>query len=379
MSDPSFPPLPGSAIFNALKDERTIILAANTRTVPGVARGILRAAKDLDAPLLFELARSESNLEGGYTGLTPSDYARRLGEVAEDVGHDIWGLHADHITVKKGDAADIEATKALIDAQVDAGYTSFAIDASHLFDFEGGNLREELAHNIDVTTELARHVESRMGGRPFGLEVEVGEIGKTDQAGMVITRPEEAVTFISALQENGIHPNVLAIANGTAHGNIYDENGNLMEQVSINIPQTRAVAQALKDAGLGVRIAQHGITGTPRQLIYTDFPHGDIIKGNVATFWQNLVWEILKVHEPDLYKRVWSWTMETQGSKMPGKRDQEIFGKLSKFAIKQHFDEIYSVSEDTNRAIEAMAYAEALTFFKAFRAKGMAEKVRKAL
>jgi len=83
MSDLSFPPLPGSAIFNALKDERTIVMAANTRSVPGVARGILRAAKDLDAPLLFELARSESNLEGGYTGLTPSDYSKRLAEVAD--------------------------------------------------------------------------------------------------------------------------------------------------------------------------------------------------------------------------------------------------------------------------------------------------------
>ena len=57
---------------------------------------------------------------------------------------DVWALHADHITIKKGDAQEVEQTRQLIDAQIDAGYTSFAIDASHLFNFEGKTPREEL-------------------------------------------------------------------------------------------------------------------------------------------------------------------------------------------------------------------------------------------
>ena len=326
--------------------------------------------------MIFELARSESNLDGGYTGLLPGDFARNVMEAAAEVGFEEWVLHADHITVKKGTHGELEGTKDLIDSQVEAGYTSFAIDASHLFDFQGGNLREELSLNIDATTELAKHIDSRMDGRGYGLEVEVGEIGKEDADGRVLTKPEEAVTFIKALNENGVYPQVLAIANGSAHGNTYDAEGNLVDQVSIDIPQTMAVARALRDSALNVRIAQHGITGTPREFIGTKFPKGDIIKGNVGTFWQNLIFDIFKVYRPDLYDRIWTWAIETHRAQAPGKKNNEIFGKFGKFAIRQFFHEIYDMDGDTLEAVESMAYAEALVFFRAFNSKGTAELVR---
>jgi fructose-bisphosphate aldolase class II len=362
-------------MFNALSGHETIIMATNTR-MTHVCRGIFQAARDMDAAVIMELAKSESNLEGGYTGLTPAEYSKRTREAADEVGFDAWALHADHITITKGTPEEIEDVKKLIKAQIKAGYTSYAIDASHLFNFEGKDLRQELAQNIDVTTELAGFIQAEMGDKEYGLEVEVGEIGRKGEEGMVLTRPEEAVTFIKALNENGVQPHVLAIANGSTHGNIYDENGNLIAQVSIDIPRTRAVAQALRDNNLNVHIAQHGITGTPREFINTQFPKGDIIKGNVGTFWMNLVWEVFKVYEPGLYKDIWDWTVDTYGPKMPGKKDTEVFGKSSKMAIKEFFKDIYSIHDDTVQAIEAMAYAEALTFFKAFSAGGTASIVR---
>ena len=240
-------------------------------------------------------------------------------------------------------------------------------------------MREELAKNIDVTTELAKFIESNMAGRPFGLEVEVGEIGRTDEHGRVLTTPEEAVTFIKALNENDVHPQVLAIANGSAHGNIFDDAGNPIEQVSIDIPQTKAVAKALRDNNLDVRIAQHGITGTPRELINTQFPKGDIVKGNVATFYQNIVYDTIKIYYPDLYEKVYSWVINSYKEKALGKKNVEIFGKFAKFGIKQFFDEIYGVDEDTMHAIESVSYAETLSFLRAFNSKGTADVVRKAL
>ena len=130
-------PISGKKIFNALKDKECIVLAANIRIVPGVARGIFRAAKDMDAALLVELARTECNQHVGYTGLTPETYSKHLLEVNEEVGHDIWALHADHIGIKTGKKDDMDDTKEMIDMQISSGYTSFAIDASHLFNFEG--------------------------------------------------------------------------------------------------------------------------------------------------------------------------------------------------------------------------------------------------
>ncbi len=367
-------PIPGRKFFNGVLDKKMIIMAANTRMTL-VTEGIFQAAKEAGSAVMVELAKSESNLKDGYTGLTPKMLAERTREAAEKVGFSAWCLHADHLTVKKGTQEEISDVKKLIDAQINAGYTSFAIDASHLFNFQGGNLREELSMNIDVTVDIARHIRDRYGSDEFGLEVEVGEIGRENQDGMVLTSPDEAVTFIKALNQEGVEPQVLAIANGSAHGNIYDEKGNLIKQININIPQTRAVAQGLKDMGSPVRIAQHGITGTPRALIRTEFPHGDIIKGNVGTFWQNLAFDIFKVYEPGLYKDIYEWTLDHYKDMMPGKTDEEIFGKMGKKAIAHHFDRIYDVGEDTKHAITAEARAQALIFFKAFHSYGSAGMV----
>ncbi len=374
-----YEPIPGDLMFRSLRDQGIIIMAANLRMTRGVARGIFRAALDLDAPVIFEIARSESDLKGGYTGMKPADYAKQVQIAANEVKWDVWALHADHIGVKKGTPEDIEATKSLIDAQIEAGFTSFAIDASHLFNFKGGNLREELALNIDATTELAKHIKKKMGSKTFGLEVEVGEIGKENEQGKVVTTPDEAVTFIKALNENGVEPDVLAIANGTTHGNIFDDKGNIIDQVGIDLDQTRRVAQALRDMGSNVRIAQHGITGTPRELINTMFPKGDIIKGNVATFWQNIVLDTVKVYDPEFYKEIWDWTVKTYAPKSPGKPEKMIFGKNVKNAFGQFYMRFQNLEFEAVDTIEAISYAEARTFFRSFGATGTAGYVRDAM
>jgi fructose-bisphosphate aldolase class II len=375
MTGKTYGPIAGSTILNGITGHKAIAMAANVR-IATVAQGIFQAAKDTDSVVFMELARSECDLKGGYTGMTPADFSARMQEAAQEVKFSTWALHADHITIKKGDAAEIEGTKQLIDAQVSAGYTSFAIDASHLFNFEGKNVREELAENIRVTTELARHIKSRMNTKEFGLEVEVGEIGRKDTGGLILTKPAEAVEFIKALNENGVFPHVIAIANGSTHGHTYDANGNVVEQLSIDIPQTQAIAKALRDNKLNVGIAQHGITGTPRELINLHFPKGDIIKGNVGTFWQDVVFEILKVYEPVLYRNIQEWTLEKYRPLNPGKKDKQIFDGNCKMAIKEFFKDIYSVDEETNRAIRARTYAESLVFFRAFSAYKTASLIK---
>ena len=56
-------------------------MAANTR-ITTVAKGIFRAAKETDSAVFMELARSECDLKGGYTGLTPHDFAEKMREAA---------------------------------------------------------------------------------------------------------------------------------------------------------------------------------------------------------------------------------------------------------------------------------------------------------
>ncbi|WP_321508517.1 class II fructose-bisphosphate aldolase [uncultured Methanoregula sp.] len=377
MKDNAFGPISGSTILNGVSGKKAIVMAANVR-IAAVAKGIFQAAKDTDSAVIMELARSECDLKGGYTGMTPKDFSSKMNAAAQAVKFDVWALHADHITIKKGDAAEVEGTKQLIDAQVQAGYTSFAIDASHLFNFEGKTVREELEDNIRVTTELARYIKSRMNNREFGLEVEVGEIGRKDTGGLILTKPEEAVEYIRALNENNVFPHALAIANGSTHGHTYDALGNVVEQLSIDIPQTKAIAEALRKNKLHVGIAQHGITGTPRELINLHFPKGDIIKGNVGTFWQDVAFNTFKIYEPALYKEIQDWTLEKYRPLNPGKKDRQIFDGNCKMAIKEFYKQIYSVEEATEQAMVAMAYAESLLFFRAFGAYGSALAVRKS-
>lgn len=364
-------PMSGEELFNGVRDKDCIVLAANTRYMPGTAKGILKAAKETDTPVLIEIARSECDLDGGYTGYTPETFAERIKEVANEVEFGKWALHADHIKVKSNDQETIEGTKKLIKSHIENGFTSFAIDASHIFNFEGDTVEEELAGNIEATTKLGHFISNEMekkGIDNYGLEVEVGEVGRKDEDGFILTTPEQASTFISKLNENGVDPDLLATANGSTHGNIYDENGVLIEQVTIDIPRTKAIAQALRDIGSKVRIAQHGITGTPLRLIKKKFPRGDVIKGNVGTFWQNIVYDVFEVYEPELYNEIWDWVQQEYEGK--GKSEDEIFGKYAKKAFKPFFDQTHAVDKKTVDTIEAQAYASALMFFEAFNSMG---------
>ncbi|MFH1664223.1 MAG: class II fructose-bisphosphate aldolase [archaeon] len=385
-----FSPLPGNKLFDALKNEKTIIMACNTRITIGILKGIFRAAKELDAAVMFELAKSESDLSGGYTGLKPKDFAAIARDAAAEIGFDVWALHADHLIIKKGSEEEVNAMKALIEAQVKAGFTSFALDASFLFDFNGKTVEEELRKNIEITAELAKFIEEKMNGTEFGLEVEVGEIGKKNEHGMVLTTPEEAVVFIRELNKRGVFPNVIGIANGSTHGNIYDEKGKRIEQISIDINRTIEVGRALKDQGFNARIAQHGITGTPRELIKEKFPADFVLKGNVGTLWQDIFYEILKVNKPELYKEITEWVLNSfkeEAGKKGIKSEEELLGKYIKFAVGARnekgkflfFDKIYSLDKNTEKTLEARAFSEAAMFFDAFHAIGSAQKVREHL
>jgi len=192
-----------------------------------------------------------------------------------------------------------------------------------------------------------------------------------------LTKPEEAVAYIKKLNEAGIKPNLIAIANGSTHGNVYDKQGNLIAQTTINIEQTKAVAKALRDNNLDVRIAQHGITGTPLEIIRDKFPHGDILKGNVATLFQNIVFDAIKKHHPDLYREMFDWTIKNKP--IEGKKADEIFGTNGKHAVSMFFGKIYSMSDECKQEVEEKAYEAACDHIKAFKAEGSASIVRKYL
>ena len=362
------PPLPGNILFKALQPPREIILAVNPRATIDVIMGILQAAKDCGEIVIFELALSEMSLSGGYTGLTPYSFAERMKKAAEKVGWYGYVLHADHLTVKKGTEEEIENVKREIKARVEAGFTSFAVDASFLFDRSAKTVPEQLKRIIEVGISLFKYIDELMAGKDYGREGEVGEIGIAE-----FTTVEEATYYVENMHKNGIELDCLAIANGSKHGVTVDAEGKIVPQLTINLKRTVEIADALRAKGYRTGIAQHGITGTPLPLIATKFPKGKIIKGNVGTFWMLLVWEMLQVFKPELYEKIYSWTIENYGKE--GVPEIKTFNKNSKYAIKKFFNDLEKLDDFTKTAIRAKAYAEALTFFKAFGMKETAKRV----
>lgn len=324
--------LNGRDIFHTIRDHQMIMMACNTR-IKHVIPGIMRAAQELDAIVGFEIAKSEGHIDGGYTGMTPQIFFETLIDYAEKTGFEMpFFIHGDHITVKNTSDKEIEAGKALIEAELEAGYTSFAVDASF----------NEHEDNVHITTTLAKPIVEA----DWGLEVEVGEIKSAGQTAE-ITTVEEATSFISALLDHGIHPNLLAINNGSKHGNYLEG-----EEINIDLNRTVEIYNAIKEHD--IRIAQHGITGTPLHIVGKFAEYG-IRKGNVGTQWQNIAHEHLP---PDLMSQMKQWAQDK--------------GKNIKMATKPFKKEIDSIPSKNAQAIADEAYQTSCEFIRAFRANGSA-------
>jgi fructose-bisphosphate aldolase class II len=326
-------------IFKVLRDEKVIVMACNAR-IKHVIPGIMRAAEDLDSVVAFELAKTEGSVDGGYTGQTPQIFFETIVEYAEENKFSKpFFIHGDHTTVKDTSEEALRSAKGQIEAEIEAGYTSIAIDASF----------NELEDNVRITSQLATLI------LPYdlGLEVEVGEVKSTGEEA-TITTVEEATAFINGLEENGIYPDLLAINNGSKHGNYLAG-----EKIFIDLERTGEIFDAVKSEG--ICIAQHGITGTPLNVVGQFADYG-IRKGNVGTEWQNIAHQFLPKDLLDQMKR---WAQENK--------------KDIKFATRQFKKDIDSIPQKHIKQIEQKAYETACSFIKAFRAENLASLVKEKL
>ncbi len=332
--------LNGRDLFTGLRDQELIIMACNPR-IKHVIPGIMKAAEELDAVVIFELTQTEGGLDGGYTGQTPATFCDTIIAYAEQLKFSKpFVIHADHITVKNSSPAELDSAAALINAQIAAGYTSFAIDASF----------NPLPDNIALTARLANAVMAE----GYGLEVELGEV-KPVGSSSDLTSVEESEAFLEGLASHGIKPQLLAINNGSKTGNYLEG-----EIVDIDLERTRQIYLLTVKYGLA-GLVQHGITGTPLRLVgkLADF---GIRKGNIGTLWQNVAYAGLPLELMDAMRL---WAKEQQ--------------KNIKYATAVFKGEIDAIPAANIKQIAEMAYREAKEFLTAFRAKGSASKLAKAL
>jgi fructose-bisphosphate aldolase class II len=345
-------------LFQAAKKANAMVMAVNIRCRLPV-EGIIRASMTAKAPVLYEIAKSEL----GYTEFTPASFAAFIVAENERLGNTSvpFGIHADHLTVKNLEAAKTEVAN-LINAEMEAGFTSFAIDASHM----------ENEKNLAGTVDLAKPVVAA----GLGLEVELGEIGAKSGSAEGFTRPDEAAWFIGELAKAGIHPNLLAINNGSIHGTYF---GTAQEGIQLDL--TREIWEAIQP--WKVDIAQHGITGTSLDKI-AKFIHCGIRKGNVGTLWQNISFGLAMnqhgnaITTPDkryikspyrgvpdeLWNHMWKWAEETGNTGGEIKKANKVFAP-----------DLNALGAEYKERITWHAYEEALRLFEATHSVGLAETV----
>ncbi len=347
----------GKYLLRAAKQHNAIIMATNIRCRLPV-EGVVRASMATRAPVMYEIAKSELT----YTEFTPASFVEFIVHENERLGNrDVpFAIHADHLTVKK--AEEVEAVRNLIAQQMAAGFSSFAIDASHM----------ENEKNLAATVELAQPVVQA----GLSLEVELGEIGAKSGSAEGFTQPDEARWFISELVQRGVHPDLLAINNGSIHGTYF---GTAHEGIQLDL--TLEIWKSIQP--WSVDIAQHGITGTSLEKI-SSFIHYGIRKGNVGTLWQNISFgfamnqsgnaittenrEYIKPPYrgiPDgLWQEIWAWAKETGNT-----------GGNIKNANKAFAAQLNAISQIEKQRISDQAYEEAVHLFEATRSAGLADTV----
>lgn len=328
--------LSGRDVFAAIGHEERIVMACNPR-IAHVVPGIMRAAEELDAVVIFELTATEGGVDGGYTGLTPELFVETLLEQAERTSFTRpFVIHGDHITIKDTSDSQLTGARQLIEAERAAGFTSFALDASF----------NPLPDNIRIVSTLTRQLVEE----GFGLELELGEVPEVGSDSH-LTTIEETETFLDGLGGNGVIPHLLAINNGSHTGNYLDG-----QMVQIDLERTAAIHATAAARGV-FGLVQHGITGTPLHLVGRLAEYG-IRKGNIGTLWQNVAHAGLPL---DLMDAIRNWSKEN---------NRDI-----KYATGFFKREIDAIPEENTKLIADMAYREAREFISAFHGKGSASRL----
>jgi fructose/tagatose bisphosphate aldolase len=250
----------GKAIDRAMLAKGSAIsIAANGRSYFAI-RGALQAAQRANAALIVEIAKSEGGASA-YCAVSLWNIARHVDALCNELGITVpVAIHADHYGIKG--EADVEKAKVEIPSMFDAGITSIAIDASYLPDDE----------NLLASLELCPTVPSWAS-----LETEVGEIKGSDG----LSTAEEAIFLIRGLNAHGIHPDWIALNNGTSHG--LEASGQ-----GIQVELTAEIHAAL--VKYGISGAQHGTSGNNSDRLRRIAAETRTTKANVATALQMISW-----------------------------------------------------------------------------------------
>jgi ketose-bisphosphate aldolase len=207
---------------------------------------VLAAAEKVRSPLIIQISANELRWFSSTAAEFAAEFYRCL--AGQRISVPVV-LHLDHTK-----------DPAVIEAAMDAGFTSVMIDRSEL----------PLAENIAA----ARSVVEAAHARRVSVEAELGRIFSADKIETaedreLLTVPEEAQQFV---EQTGV--DALAVSVGTAHG-VYN-----VRQPKIDFERLAAIRRLTP-----VHLVLHGGSGVPPEMVRAAYrlPGGGVSKVNIAT------------------------------------------------------------------------------------------------
>lgn len=209
-------------------------------------RPILRAGEALKSPIIVQISQREME----RYGISPSQFGAAFHRALEEEQPTVpVVLHLDHTF-----------ELSVIEAAIDAGFTSVMMDAS-------GKPFEENVAQSRKAADLAH-------ARNVSIEAELGKIGTTDFVETdddleLYTDPQEAADFVT---KTGV--DALAVSVGTAHGHY------VVRQPKVDCERLKQIRELTN-----VHLVLHGGSGVPASMIQAavSLPGGGISKVNIAT------------------------------------------------------------------------------------------------
>ena len=244
--------------------------AINVRAMAyDTARAVVRSARKLNAgAFVFEIARSEI----GYTEQRPHEYAAVLlvAALREGFTGPLF-IQGDHVqtNAKKYNSPDrdkeLEALRALIKEEIEAGFYNIDIDTSTLVDLTKPTLDEQQEVNVKLAVDFALFIRQH---EPQGLTISVGgEIGEVGGKNSDVHELHAYMTgFNSELAKR--NPSALGISKisvqtGTAHGGFVNADGAFGTDVRDRSEDAGRLSPGPRDAASAGAV-QHGAHAAAR-------------------------------------------------------------------------------------------------------------------
>jgi D-tagatose-1,6-bisphosphate aldolase subunit GatZ/KbaZ len=178
---------------------------------PVVLEAVFRHAKPLNAPVLMEATSNQVNQFGGYSGMTPSDFARYVRSLAQSLDFPSSDLHlgGDHLgplpwaSMKAEDA--MTHAREMVRLFALAGFEKLHLDCSMRCGDDRDLPAEVMAKRAAGLAAVAEEA-CQTAGLPcpryvIGTEVPAAGGEKAGEETLVVTRPEDAARTIELTRQ----------------------------------------------------------------------------------------------------------------------------------------------------------------------------------